>query len=223
MAALIEIYNYTSETEYRLIIRNFIGLMENLTGEQRLLNDLRDGKEQAFEQLYQQYSLRIYRKILKMVKLEVLANELMHDVFVKVWIKRAQIDIEKSFRSYLFSIAQNLVYDTYRKLALDDKLAAEVKLISTAAFNYTDEAIYYKETEQLLLQAIDLLPPQQKLIFKACKLDGKSYEEVADELGISTSTINGHIVKATKTVKAYLVKYGSTTLLLAVAIALKDA
>ena len=183
-------------------------LVENIA-EKELLLKLSNGEEQAFDELYQIYSLRIYRKLLKMVKVQVLADELTQDVFVKVWTKRHQIDPDQSFRSYLFSIAKNLVYDSYRKISRDGLLTAQVKLISTEFYTHTEEAIYYKQTQQLIQEAIDLLPPQQKRVFQACKIEGRSYDDVAKELNISNSTVNNHIVAATKTVAAYLKKSGT--------------
>lgn len=177
--------------------------------EKALLLKLKDGDEQAFDKLYQSYSLRIYRKLFKMVKVDVLADELTQDVFVKVWTKRHLLDSEQSFRSYLFSIAQHLVYDTYRKMSRDESLVNKVKLISTELYTHTEEDIYYKETAEMVQKAIELLPTQQRRVFQACKIEGRSYEEVARELNISVSTVNGHIVKATKTVAEYLSKSGT--------------
>lgn len=144
-----------------------------------------------------------------MVKVDVLADELTQDVFVKVWTKRHLLDSEQSFRSYLFSIAQHLVYDTYRKMSRDESLVNKVKLISTELYTHTEEDIYYKETAEMVQKAIELLPTQQRRVFQACKIEGRSYEEVARELNISVSTVNGHIVKATKTVAEYLSKSGT--------------
>lgn len=183
--------------------------------EKALLLKLKDGDEQAFDKLYQSYSLRIYRKLFKMVKVDVLADELTQDVFVKVWTKRHLLDSEQSFRSYLFSIAQHLVYDTYRKMSRDESLVNKVKLISTELYTHTEEDIYYKETAEMVQKAIELLPTQQRRVFQACKIEGRSYEEVARELNISVSTVNGHIVKATKTVAEYLSKSGTLVFFLA--------
>lgn len=150
-----------------------------------------------------------------MVKVDVLADELTQDVFVKVWTKRHLLDSEQSFRSYLFSIAQHLVYDTYRKMSRDESLVNKVKLISTELYTHTEEDIYYKETAEMVQKAIELLPTQQRRVFQACKIEGRSYEEVARELNISVSTVNGHIVKATKTVAEYLSKSGTLVFFLA--------
>jgi RNA polymerase sigma factor (sigma-70 family) len=71
----------------------------------------------------------------------------------------------------------------------------------------TENELQQQEYERLLQEAIEQLPPQRKLIFKLCKIEGKSYDEVAAQMGISAGTINDHIVKGTKSVREYLRRY----------------
>ncbi|GAA4323079.1 RNA polymerase sigma-70 factor [Mucilaginibacter gynuensis] len=170
------------------------------------LKKLLDGDERAFDYFYDLYSLPIYRKLLKMTKVEFIAEELLQNVFIKIWEKRHLINPEKGLKAYLYHIAQNLVYDFYRNLAREDELMEAVSYATNAITEDTAEKLIFKETNQLLEIAIEQLPEQQKLVFRLCKQEGKSYEEVSELLGISTSTINGHIVKATKKVKAYMFK-----------------
>lgn len=184
--------------------------------EQELLRQLREGDGLALDFFYQQYSLGIYRKVMKMVKIEVLAEELVQDVFVKIWDKRHLIDPEQSFKSYLYTIAQNLVYDFYRKAARDEKLQTKLKALNKECYTHVEEDVYLKETHEILNQAINNLPSQQKLVFTLCKVEGKSYEDVSATLGISTSTINSHIVKATKNIKGYMFKVQNTAFSLAI-------
>jgi len=167
---------------------------------------LKDGDEKAFDYFYNIYSLPIYRKLLKMTKVEFVAEEILQTVFIKVWDKRGLIDPEKGLKAYLYQIAQNLVYDFYRNMAREEKLQAEVKYITSELAAGAEETILFKETSELLELAIEQLPEQQKMVFRLCKQEGKSYGEVSELLGISTSTINGHIVKATKNVKLFMFK-----------------
>jgi len=171
--------------------------------EYELLKRLQSGDQLAFESLYQNYSREIYSKLVKMVKNVTLAEELTQDVFVKVWNKREVITIDQPFRYYLLTLTNNIVNDFYRKAARDRKLQDEIIAASTELYNPTEEQIYYKESKELMDQAINSLPSQQKLVFQMCKIEGKSYEEVSKLLGISTSTISNHIVKATKSIKTY--------------------
>jgi len=168
-----------------------------------LLKRLQLGDQLAFEALYQNYSKEIYRKLVKMVKNVTLAEELTQDVFVKIWNKREVIAIDQPFRYYLLTLTNNIVNDFYRKVARDRKLQDEIIAASTELYNPTEDHIYYKESKELMDEAIDSLPPQQKLVFQMCKMEGKSYDEVSKLLGISTSTISNHIVKGTKSIKIY--------------------
>ena len=181
----------------------------------KLLKRLQSGDQQAFEVLYQNYSQEIYRKLVKMVKNITLAEELTQDVFVKLWNKREVINTEQPFRYYLLTLTNNIAVDFYRKAARERKLQDEIIAASTELYNPTEDQIYYKETKELMDNAIDSLPAQQKLVFTLCKIEGKSYEEVSKLLGISTSTISNHIVKATKSIKIYFFNQKKGFLLLA--------
>ncbi|MHB8207634.1 RNA polymerase sigma factor [Mucilaginibacter sp.] len=173
----------------------------NSLDEKELLIKLRSGDEQAFDQLYARYSLRIYGNILKMVKDADIAQELLQDVFFKVWEKRYTIDPELSFKSYLFKISKHLVYNFFRRESIDKKVKDYIASISTEIHTSVEDEWAYKESKQLLEQAIERLPPQRKLVYTLCKLEGKSYDEVSSILNISTSTISDHIVKATRFIK----------------------
>ena len=130
----------------------------------------------------------------------------MQDVFLKIWNNRHSIDTEKSFRSYLFKIAENKVYDFFRKAARDKK--KEHVLFEIASSEYVPvEDIMSSDAKTVLLEkAIESLSPQRQQVFRLCKLEGKSYKEVSEILGISASTISDHIVKATKSIRDYFEK-----------------
>lgn len=185
--------------------------------EKQLLVLLRQGDRQAFGELYQQYSSRIYGNLKKLLKSDHLAEELLQDVFVKIWDKRLGIDTEKSFRSYLFRIAENQVYDFFRKAARDRKLEAHLVDAASEFYSHVEEALYRKESAAIINEAIAQLPPKRRRIFTLCKLEGRSYEEVSLLLGISTSTINDHVVKASRSIREYLLLSKDIALLLILA------
>lgn len=190
--------------------------------EKELLMQLREGNAQALDYFYHQYSLSIYRKLLKMVRVDVIAEELVQDVFVRIWDKRHQIDPDRSFKSYLFAIAQNLVYDLYRKAAREERLQEVIRAANSELYMHVEEGVFLKETNEILNKAINNLPSQQKLVFTLCKLEGKSYEDASATLGISTSTINSHIVKATKSIKGYMFREQNAAFFLAISLILTE-
>lgn len=168
-----------------------------------LLNRLREGDESAFRIIYNTYSIKLLGNLIRLLKSEDLAKEVLQNVFLKIWDKRASIDAGKSFQSWVYKIAENQVYDIFRSVAKDKKRQTEF-ISNAGTYQYEEIAVLLKEEKaQLLEKAIKELPAQRQLVFRLCKLEGKSYKEVSSELGISVSTISDHIVKATKSVKAY--------------------
>jgi RNA polymerase sigma-70 factor (family 1) len=171
--------------------------------EKELVKLLKIGNSRAFEQLYHNYKVRIYGNLFKMVKNNEAAEELLQELFVKIWIGKEKLDPEQSFRSYLFKIAENLVYDFFRKAALNKKMEAYLVSVSTNPASPIEQHIYYKEGNYVLAKAIEQLPPKRKQVYILCKIEGKSYEEVSRLLGVSISTVNEHIVKASRVVRKY--------------------
>lgn len=168
-----------------------------------LLLSLKSGDHSAFEMLYYRYSPRLYRHILSMVKVQACAEEILQDVFQKLWERREGIHLEKSFQSYLFTIAKNLVYDFFNQETKNRNLKDLIISLTTQDYYHIEEDFQYKECQEIINQAIDNLPPKRKLIYTLCKIEGKSYDEVSAFLGISASTISDHIVKATKQIQTF--------------------
>lgn len=166
--------------------------------EKELLNRVASGDEKAFEELYGLYSHRIFGNLLKLVRSEDTAQELLQQVFIRIWEKRASIDADRSFRSYLFRIAENCVYDFFREASRHKRLQERLIEAVAGEYSYIEETLLQKESSELLQKALETLPAQRRKVFELCKLNGKSYKEVSELLDISTSTISDHIVKATK-------------------------
>ena len=182
--------------------------------ERELLSLLKQGNEQAFEKIYKLYSSRLFGNVFKMVKSETTTQEILQDVFIKIWSNRDSIDLDKSFRSYLFRIAENKVYDFFRKASRDKKIQAQLFATATEEYEHIETMIHRKENALLLQRAIDSLSPQRQQIFRLIKLDNKSYEEVSRQLGISVSTISDHIVKANKAIREFIFTHNDMTIIL---------
>lgn len=175
--------------------------------EKELVILLTKDSEAAFEKLYNLYSGRLFGYLFKFVKSENFAREILQNSFVKIWNSRHHIDPEQSFSAYLFRIAENLIYDFFRKAARDKKLQKELISISAVQYNYVEDALCSKENARLLQHVIDALPPKRRQVFQLIKIEERSYEEVSGLLNISTSTISDHIVKATKFVREKLERH----------------
>lgn len=179
----------------------------NKTGihnESELLERLRAGDHAAFGQLYATYSKQIYWKLLKMFKQEAEADELLQELFVKVWERREQVDPAQPFPAYLYRIAQRMAVDHYRKVARIGKAYEALRKGNTELVATTEEDLESKETRRLIDEAVAFLPKQRRQAFVLCKLEGKSHQEAAEIMHISPNTVHNHLVKAMRSIKAHL-------------------
>lgn len=170
-----------------------------------MLFRLKSGDNRAFDFFYKKHRGQLYANILKLIKIPEIASDILQEVFVTIWNHKHTIDVEQSFDSYIFRIAQNKVYDFFRKVSRDKKLEERLMTLSMGEeYNPIEDGLHLKEQFSLLEQEIEQLPPQCRRVFKMCKVDGKSYQEVAELMNISTATVNNHIVKATRILKRNL-------------------
>lgn len=176
--------------------------------EQELLSGLRDGIDEAFTQIYRQYSERLYYNILALVKDELVAEELLQDIFVHVWQMREKIQIEKSLGGYLFRMSRNRVYDFFQSLKREGELYAHIQSIATDHYSHIEEAMLSRENADLVQKAIDSLSPKRKQAFQLCKIEGLSYKEASEQMGVSISTLKDHMAKARETIREYILKNG---------------
>ncbi|NGM64127.1 RNA polymerase sigma factor [Sphingobacterium sp. SGR-19] len=186
---------------------------QNLS-EHEILLRLQAGDDDAFRMLYERYSRLIYGNIMRFINDESVADDLLQDVFVKVWEHRASIDPSLSFAAYLFTCSRNTAFNFKRRLKLEIECAIHLAYESAELAESVDSILHKKEVQKLIENVISQLPLQRQRIFRMCKLDGKSYQEVAEELQISVSTVRDHIVKANKFIKDVLMYEGSFSSLL---------
>ncbi|MBK1441216.1 RNA polymerase sigma-70 factor [Parapedobacter sp. ISTM3] len=180
---------------------------------------LKEGDEGAFEIIYRKYSMRVFTYILRLVKSQESAEDVLQEVFVKAWQSHTTIDPAKNYQSFLFTVAKHTVYNFIRKTSLETQIAAYIASQTSELYQHVEEHLYFSESKDAIQRAIDCLPPRRKEVYIRCKIQGLSYQSVAEEFGCSVAVVNAHIVKATKAIKSHI---GLTqqTILLAVSLAL---
>ncbi|WP_167019593.1 RNA polymerase sigma factor [Chitinophaga sp. Cy-1792] len=186
----------------------------NQLDEKALVALLQAGQQAAFEKIYALYRERLLGYIFKLVKIEEVAGEVLQEVFIRVWTNRASIDKNLSFKSYIFRITENVVYDYFRKIARDRKLQTKLVAAATSDYRHVEEDIIGKEERQLLHNVMEELPPIRRRVYQLQKLAGKSYQEIGQELNISSSTVSDHIQKANKYIQQRLRAIRSTYIFL---------
>ncbi len=183
----------------------------------QLLDQLKNGSEAAFTDLYNRYHRGIYMYLLDFVKLPPLAEDIVHEVFMKLWEARERITITTSFSAYLYRISRNKAIDALKKISKDAALRKEIlesaypELIAAGP-----ESKMLSHYEDMYRNAIARLTPQRQKIFILCKEKGKTYEEVAIELGISRNTVKEHMVQSLRFLRNYFAEKGQLALVVIV-------
>lgn len=174
-----------------------------LQDKQSLLHLLSQGSEYAFTQVFDHYRNIVYNTAFKFLKSEQAAEEIVQDIFLKLWMKRSELPSVQNFNGFLFTMARNAILDKLRKTA-NEKIAQQVLSKQQSFTNNTDHRVQDNQYQQILEEAIDQLSPQQKQVFRLAKMEGYSYKEIAEELGISVLTVKVHMNKALQSLREYL-------------------
>lgn len=171
--------------------------------EKLLVSELKNGNEKAFRQLFDLYHQDIYGYSISLLKSKEAAEENVQDVFMKVWLNRESLNIEQSFKAYIFTIARNQAFNVLNKAANEIILKEAVFYESQKTHEYGDYAVREADCKKLRKQAIKQLPPKRRQIFKMSRKKGMSYEEISQELGISISTVRNQMSKALESIRGF--------------------
>ena len=171
-------------------------------GDIQLIQQLQNSDAAAFDLLYWKYHAAIYTNVLKLMRNETLTEDIVQETFIKLWEKRQTIDITKSISGWLFVVSHNLSITQLRKQVKET--AQEIFSENISVVN-SDEDITATEAQwKILEEGITMLSPQKRKVFELCKVQGKTYEQAAEELGISKHTIKEYLTDAVSFVKKYV-------------------
>jgi RNA polymerase sigma-70 factor (family 1) len=184
--------------------------------ERELLSRIAQSDEAAFTEIFHHYSQRIWMFVVKKAKSESVAEEIVQEVFLKLWVKKEMATDIEDLASFLYTMAANQLYDHFKKVAGDSRKLENLWLqVQQATIsNPVEEAIDFRESMHLVHQAIEQLPPQRKKIYVLNRMEGLSYEEIAQQLNISKSTVSNQLVEASRFIREYIKGTGGATILL---------
>lgn len=165
-----------------------------------------EGDEMAFRKIFHSYNQRLFPFVLKMVKEEVAAEEIVQDTFIKIWENRASIGEMENPGGYVFTISTNKTLNYLKKAANDTRLREKLLLRVKDEQNYAEELLAYKESNELIKGLVELLPPQRKLIYHLSREEGLGYDDIAAQLKISRHTVKNQLVDALRFLRTELKK-----------------
>lgn len=184
--------------------------------EKKLLILISKGDEKAFQSLFTSYYGQLFNYILSIVKSKQVAEELVMDVFLKIWLGKEIIPRIEKFNAFIFRVAHNKSIDFLRSVARDPKFQDLLwEQIQLSNNNHADSVMMAREYEAKLREAVSLLSPQKKKIYQMSREENMTHDEIAVQLNLSKHTVNNHIVEAQRFIRAYLTKNCDMAFLLA--------
>jgi RNA polymerase sigma-70 factor (family 1) len=176
-----------------------------------LVKDLSKGNVIAFNRLFKNYCNRIYYFSFGYLKSESEAEEIVQEVFTIIWEKRSALKEELSFKSYVFTIAYNIIKKHFRRKALDSKYF-ETRFFDELDID-TSNKISYNSTLEFIKKLVDQMPERRKQVFIKSRFEGLNIKEICELLNISHKTVENHLTEALSYLRKNLKNEGLSALL----------
>lgn len=165
------------------------------------------GYEASFEVVYKRYILQLVEMLTRKTGSVETASELAQDTFLAIYLSRETIHEVRDFRSFLFSIARNKVFNYYRHELVRQKYQQFVRLNGADPGEGVDDMLENKELQNLIRQEIEQLPPKCRQVFKLSREENLPHKSIAAMLNISENTVEQHVRKALGILRTMLHNY----------------
>lgn len=164
--------------------------------EHKLIILLKEDSEYAFQLIFDKHRNRIYKTAIKFLKSPIIAQDVVQDVFLKLWFERNNLNENKPIEAWLYTVAKHNILNKLRKIANDWKAVDQYAHQITSEDNKTDHKLIDGQYQSHLSKAVSKLPEQQKLVFLLSRNDKLTYDQIGQKLGISPLTVKTHLSRA---------------------------
>jgi len=172
-------------------------MLDNLD---HLINRLKQDDKEAFNSIFYCYVDKLHRLGMSYFNLREEAEEIVQEVFLKIWLKRHSIRDATTFNAYIFTIAKNLIFNNLKKKIHQQKYRSYLSCHQPTEYT-TDNDIIFEETDQLIQSALKQLPKKRKLVFLLSRKVGLKNKDIAKRLNISIKTVETHMTLSLKHLK----------------------
>lgn len=168
-----------------------------------LIETLKRGDKKALTTLYDKYWKPLFISSYNILKNKEVCEEIIQDVFIEIWNKRSELEIKVSLQSYLYACVRYKVFYEFRKNTI---IRVELFEDLNGRFHYAtpETKVMYKELEQLIESIVGNLPQKCQNVYRLSRNEHLSHKEIAQQLNISTKTVENHITNALKVLRASL-------------------
>jgi len=185
-------------------------IRENAYSDLELFRRIADGDERAFTGLYLRYTAKLLAHITRLLDSEDWAEEIVQDIFVKLWEIRRDLGKINQPQAYLYRMASNRVLDHLKHRAVEAKMQYWLALNADNKSGAGIENEFdFKASSNLVNEAIGQLTDQKQIIYRLKHEKGYSYEQIAGKLNLSKNTVRNHLVDALQFIRRYLLRHGA--------------
>jgi len=167
-----------------------------------LLLKIATGDELAFRQLFLEFAPQINIRLSKLLANRSVAEDIIQETFLRVWLHRDQLPEIKQWRSWILRIAYNRAFTYLRDRAIHERALAKLKVWEVD--DHTQQAVDLRNLKKIIAEAVAQLPPQQKRIYQLNREQGLMISEISDRLDLSPQTIKNTLGLALKSIRHFL-------------------
>lgn len=177
------------------------------TIEQELISALKHGSRKAFESIYQMYSKRLYAYSFQLTKSSEDAEEIVQEVFIKLWVNRAQIRQEETLRSLLFIMSKHSFINAYRAKINHPVYEEYIDYKDVISIENAHQQLEYEEFLGIFRKSMEELPLTQKRVIQLSRIEQLTNKEIADKLTLSEQTVKNQLSLGLKSLREMLNKF----------------
>ena len=172
---------------------------------------LKINTEKEFNDLFNLYYEELCRIVMPVVKDADVAEDVVQDVFVKMWVKRNETEVNTTFKAYLYKAVVFRALDHLRKQKNAQKASDELKIVYPQSHNNVDSVMEEKELTEAINVGMDKMSESMRMIFQLSRFSGLKNREIAEQLDISIKTVESNMGKALKLMHEHLKPFLKTS------------
>jgi len=181
------------------------------------LSMMKEGNEYFFNLLFEKYRNQLFNYLFKVTKSRETAEEIVLDVFLKLWHGREAVTEIENLEAFLFRVAHNKAIDFFRAAKRNPTMQQEIWELITEAISYetADKKLLDRNMEEMVKTAVNQLSPQRRKVYYLRNSGDLSYGEIAKELNLSTNTVRNHLAASMQFIREFLLKNDLLKLMIA--------
>lgn len=191
-----------------------ISLKSGSMSEKELVIRLKSGSQEAFNLLFHRYERRLFAFSFKLLLSREDAEEVVQEVFFKIWKNRYFLQEDQPFKAFIFTVAKNHIYNLMSKRVSESAYKHYHAGVVDRQVNSTEDSLNFEELKNVIHGKVNEMPQKRKEVFIMSRFEGRTNREIANRLKISLSTVENHLNKALKALKQHLFSHNINFFLL---------